>query len=361
METTKTDIKDKYSFIDNAKSQLRKFGTTRLIIVGFLLLLVLIAGVKGLNLSMLFSNVLVRVGFNSILVLSMLPGIRCGIDLNLGMPLGIVGGLLSTLIALEYGMTGWPAFVFSVVLGALIATFIGYVYGMLLNKLKGQEMTVSFYISASFIALMCIFWGVAPFKNPSLTWALGSGLRLTHNMSSSFGKLLNNFLAFKIFGITVPTGLFLFFGLCAFGVKLFFNSKTGIAMSAGGANPRFAEATGINVNHTRLIGTILSTVFAAVGIVVYSQGYGFMQLYNAPKSMGVVAASAILLGGASLKKASITNVLLGCFFLQGILAFGMPVANALVPDGSISEVLRILISNGIILYALSKSGGDSRE
>ena len=38
----------------------------------------------------------------------------------------------------------------------------------------------------------------------------------------------------------------------------------------------------------------------------------------------------------------------------------MPVANVLVPGSTISETLRILISNGIILYALTKSGGDSR-
>ena len=31
-----------------------------------------------------------------------------------------------------------------------------------------------------------------------------------------------------------------------------------------------------------------------------------------------------------------------------------------VPNSTISETMRILISNGIILYALTKSGGNSR-
>ena len=35
-------------------------------------------------------------------------------------------------------------------------------------------------------------------------------------------------------------------------------------------------------------------------------------------------------------------------------------ANALIPGSTISETLRILISNGIILYALTKSGGATR-
>ena len=53
-------------------------------------------------------------------------------------------------------------------------------------------------------------------------------------------------------------------------------------------------------------------------------------------------------------------MLIGTFLFQGVLTLGMPVANVLVPGSTISETLRILISNGIILYALTKSGGASR-
>ncbi len=353
--------KNNPGFVSRLRKSIRKFGVTRLIIVGFFLLLLIVAGIEGLNVPNLFGNTLLRMGFNSILVLAMLPGIQCGIGLNMGMTVGIIGGLLSTLISLEYNMHGWGGFLFSVVLGALFGALFGYAYGLLLNKLKGQEMTVSTYVGFSIVALMCVFWMILPFKNPLLTWALGPGLRLTHNMNSSFGKLLNNFLAFRIFGVTVPTGLLMFLALCCGGMWLFLRTKTGIAMSAAGANPRFAEAVGINVNRMRLVGTVMSTAIAAVGIVVYSQGYGFMQLYNAPKQMGFIAASAILIGGASVRRAKISHVVIGCFLFQGILALGMPVANALVPEGNISEIMRILISNGVILYALTKSGGEIRE
>ena len=43
-----------------------------------------------------------------------------------------------------------------------------------------------------------------------------------------------------------------------------------------------------------------TTMLGAVGIIVYSQSYGFMQLYTAPRQMGFIAASAILIGGASV-------------------------------------------------------------
>ena len=137
-------------------------------------------------------------------------------------------------------------------------------------------------------------------------------------------------------------------------------SKTGIAMSAAGANPRFAAATGINVDKMRIIGTMLSTMLGAVGIIVYAQSFGFIQLYQAPRQMGFLAASAILLGGATTSRATISHVIIGTFLFQGVLTLGMPVANAVVPQSTISEVFRIIISQGIILYALTKSGGDSR-
>ena len=160
--------------------------------------------------------------------------------------------------------------------------------------------------------------------------------------------------------IFMATGLLLFMLLCCFLVWLFSRSKTGIAMQAVGNNPRFAPATGTYVDMMRVIATVLSTVLGAVGILVYSQSYGFMQLYTAPRQMGFIAASAILIGGASTSRCKISHVLIGTFLFQGVLTLGMPVANVLVPGSTISETLRILISNGIILYALTKSGGDLR-
>lgn len=147
--------------------------------------------------------------------------------------------------------------------------------------------------------------------------------------------------------------MFLF--LCCFLVWLFMHSKTGMAMSAAGANPMFAKAAGLNVNRLRLKGTILSTVLAAVGILVYAQGFGFMQLYNGPQMMGFNSVAAILIGGATPRRSKIVNVLLGTFLFQGILTLGLPVVNMFIPESNLSEVMRQIIANGIILYALCQT------
>ena len=97
------------------------------------------------------------------------------------------------------------------------------------------------------------------------------------------------------------------------------------------------------------------------GIVIYSQAFGYAQLYTAPRQLGFIASSAILIGGATVSKAKVSHVLIGVFLFEGVLVFGQQIANAAVSGGGLSEVMRIMISNGIILYALTQSGGGKRD
>lgn len=338
-----------------------KLGIPRVIIGVFFILLCFMTLWYDLSLSTLLSNTIVRMGMNAIMVLAMVPGIQCGISLNLGLPIGLVAGLIGGLITIELGIPGWGGFLFAIVSGSALAAVCGYLYALMLNRLKGSEMSVTTYVGFSIVSLMCIAWLVLPFKSLKLRWPLGTGLRNTIGLDgTNFRHILNDFLAFQIGDFTIPTGLLLFMLFSCFVVWMFSRSRTGQAMQAVGNNPRFAESVGINVDKMRIIGTVFSTVLGAVGILVYSQSYGFMQLYTAPRQMGFIAASAILIGGASTSRCKISHVLIGTFLFQGVLTLGMPVANVLVPGSTISETLRILISNGIILYALTKSGGESR-
>ena len=124
-------------------------------------------------------------------------------------------------------------------------------------------------------------------------------------------------------------------------------------MTAVGSNPFFAKASGINIDRTRMLSVIMSTWLAAVGILVYQQGFGFIQLYMAPFNMAIPAVSAILIGGASVNKASIANVVIGTFLFQGLLTMTPTVMNAAI-HMDMSEVIRIIVSNGMILYALTR-------
>ena len=343
--------------MDNIKKRINSLGTPRLIIISFFLILCVAAVQLGLPLNNLLSDALVRMGMNGVLVLAMVPGILGGIGLNFGIPIGIVCGLLGGLISIELNLTGFTALFVAMIVSIPFSLVAGWLYGLLLNRVKGSEMTVSTYAGFSIISLMCIVWLVAPFKSLELKWPIGDGLRTTITLGSRYSKILDNYGAFNVFGITIPTGLLIFFAFCCVLMAIFLRTKTGIAMATAGDNPRFAKSSGINVDNARLLGTMISTMCGAVGIIVYAQSFGFYQLYQAPMMMGFAAVASILIGGASSKRATIFHVLLGTFLFQGLLTLSLPVANKIVTEGNLSEVMRVIVQNGIILYALTKMGG----
>ena len=61
-------------------------GVSRLVVIGFLLLLMISVFPLGINPGMIYSDCLVRVGMNGFLVLSMMISIVCGAGLNFGLP-----------------------------------------------------------------------------------------------------------------------------------------------------------------------------------------------------------------------------------------------------------------------------------
>jgi simple sugar transport system permease protein len=107
------------------------------------------------------------------------------------------------------------------------------------------------------------------------------------------------------------------------------------------------------VNKTRVISVILSTVLSAIGIIVYQESFGFIQLYMAPLYMAFPAIAALLLGGASVGKASIKNVIIGTFLFQGILTMTPSILNNII-QSDMSEAIRMIVSNGMIVYALTR-------
>lgn len=343
--------------MEKFKTFFKNLGIPRIIIISFLVLLYVMAYFLKMDVQGLLSANFVRLGMNGILVLAMVPGILSGTGLNFGIPLGIVCGLIGGLISIELDLYGITAFLAAIIISIPIASVIGYFYGNLLNKVKGSEMMVGTYAGFSAVSLMCIAWLILPFQSMEIRWPIGQGLRTTISLAKRYDKILNNAFSITIGKLVIPVGLLLFLGFCCFLMWLFLRSKVGISMCAAGDNPKFATASGINVDGSRIISTILSTVLGAVGIIVYAQSYGFFQLYTAPLMMGFAAVAAILIGGASANRATILNVVLGTFLFQGLLVVALPVANVIVSSGNLSEVMRVIVQYGIILYALTKAGG----
>ena len=336
------------------------FGLPRLIITGFLLLLLIISPFVGADLPTQISNIINRFSWNGILVLAMVPMVHSGCGLNFGLPLGIISGLLGATLSIELGFKGGFSFVMAVLIATPFALVFGTIYGWLLNKIKGGEMMIATYVGFSSVSLMCMMWLLLPYHSPNMVWGMaGKGLRTTISLEGYYSEALAKLMRISIGNLSIPTGAILFFALLSLAIWAFLHTKTGTAMTAVGSNPTFAKASGIDVDKIRLLSVIMSTWLAAVGILVYEQGFGFIQLYMAPFYMALPAVSAILIGGASVNKASIMNVIIGTILFQGIVTMTPTVMNNMI-HMDMSEVIRIIVSNGMILYALTRKTEGSK-
>lgn len=332
----------------------QRFGLPRMIITGFLLLLFILAPIVGADFPTQITNVLNRFSWNAVLVLAMVPMVHSGCGLNFGLPLGILAGLLGTTLSIEFGFTGGLCFLMAILLSTPIAILFGVVYGALLNRIKGGEMMIATYVGFSSVAFMSMMWLLIPYRSPSMVMAYtGVGLRNMFSLENFFANILADFAKIQIGNLIIPTGSILFFALLALAMWAFLHTKTGTAMTAVGSNPAFARAAGININRSRMLSVVMSTWLGAVGILVYQQGFGFAQLYMAPFNMALPTVASILIGGASVNKASIANVIIGTILYQGLVTMTPTVMNAAV-HMDMSEVIRIIVSNGMIIYALTR-------
>ncbi len=352
-----------------------RLGWTRLVLFLFLTGLFVVSYVgTGLDFSLLVTDCLVRTGMNGVLVLALVPAVRAGVGLNFGIPLGIVFGLFGMVTLMDMdaripgvNLRGWTGLIGGMGLGGLTGAVAGYLYAKLLERVKGQEMMVGIYVGFASVAGASIYWLVAPVANPELVWPLGgAGLRNTLVLSEYYPQYLDRLLSFPVGAGRFPTGLLLFWlALCGL-MSLFLRTRVGLAMSAAGENPRFAESSGIDVSRMRTLGVVLSTMLGAVGIVLFSQSYGFVQLYKAPLLMAFPTVAALLIGGATVRRATVGHVIIGTFLFQSVLTTSLPVVNELVVRqgagaewGNLPEIARLIISNGIILYALTRRDGGS--
>ncbi|WP_418446611.1 ABC transporter permease subunit [Cloacibacillus evryensis] len=337
---------------------IKNIGFARLVLGIFFIFLMILGFYLNIGMGKIAGDILKRVGMNGILVLAMVPSIQSGTGPNFALPVGIVCGLLGITCAIDFRLTGLTCILAACAMAAVFASVAGFFYGKLLNAVKGAEMMIATYTGFSIVAVSCLAWLMIPFSNPSMAWFMGKGLRETVQLDVvNAGQVFDRFLQFQIGETVVPTGLLLVVGLFCFGVYLFFLSKTGLAISAGGMNPKFSHASGLNIDRNRIIANVLSTILGAIGIIVYSQSFGFVQLYTAPLMMAFPAVAAVLIGGATASRAKVSHVVIGVVLFQGLLTISLPVTNKIFAGTDISEIMRAAIQNGIILYALTQVKG----
>ena len=86
------------------------------------------------------------------------------------------------------------------------------------------------------------------------------------------------------------------------------------------------------------------------------QNFGVFQTYGAHEQVGLYAGAAILVGGASIVRATNAQAILGCILFHTLFIVAPAAGNTLFGDAGIGEYFRVFISYGVIALSLVLHG-----
>lgn len=269
------------------------------------------------------------------LALALLIPIRAGMGFNFSIVIGAMAGQLAIIMAVDNGFSGISSFLMAVVFAAPIAIFLGFITGKILNRARGYEMVASLffnYLMNGIYQMICLFLaGVyIPIKTKDLLLQSGTGLRNTVDLKANMGEPLIPLVLFALLvGILV---------LINWLIKNKFDNKLDITS-----------------DKYRVMVIILSLVLAAWGQIIYLQSSGVMFTYGSHMGVGNMAVIALIMGGATVHKAGIKHAIIGTFLFQFVLILLPSLFESIFENGNLYEVLRMLIYNGVIVYAFIQS------
>ena len=96
----------------------------------------------------------------------------------------------------------------------------------------------------------------------------------------------------------------------------------------------------------------MSTVLAGFGMIIYLQNMGNIATYSSHSQIGMFCIAALLVGGASVDKASIGNVFLGVILFHTMFIVAPRAGAYLTGDSMIGEYFRVFVSYAVITIAL---------
>ena len=312
--------------------------------------------ISGFSPSYLLNEIVTRMGRNTFLILCLLIPIMAGMGLNFGMTLGAMAGEIALIFVSDWQIWGIPGVVLAMILSIPISILLGAFCGSMLNRARGREMItsyiISFFINGVYqLVVLYMMGSIIPIQHSEIKLPRGYGIRNTVSLLN-MRQCIDNLLAINVNGVKIPVLTFILIALLCLFIIWFRKTKLGQDMRAVGQDMEVARDAGIKVERTRIISIVMSTVFAGFGMILYLQNMGNLSTYSSHSQIGMFCIAALLVGGASVDRASIGNVFLGVtlFHLMFIVA---PAAGAKITgDSMIGEYFRVFISYGVITVAL---------
>jgi len=338
------------------RGQGSSFLQNNLVPLMFIVICAICIPLSGFSASYLLNEIVTRMGRNIFLILSLLIPIMAGMGLNFGMTLGAMAGQVALIFVTDWQIWGIPGLVLAMLLSVPFSILLGLMCGKLMNMAKGREMIMgymmNYFVTGLYQMLVLYMMGsLIPIKHASIRLPRGYGIRTTVGLAS-LRQCLDNQFSILYKGVKIPVLTFIVIGVLCLFIIWFRRTKLGQDMRAVGQDMEVARAAGIQVERTRIISIIMSTVFAGFGQIIYLQNIGNFPTYTAHSQIGMFCIAALLVGGANVEKASIGNVFLGVILFHTMFIVAPRAGAAITGDAMIGEYFRVFVSYGVITLAL---------
>ena len=322
----------------------------------FILICAIFIPLSGFSGSYLLNEIMTRLGRNAFLILSLLIPIMAGMGLNFGMTLGAMAGEIGLILVADWQIWGIPGLILAAIISIPISILLGLMCGKLLNRAKGREMItsyiISFFVNGLYQLVVLYMMGpIIPIAHNTLKLPRGYGIRNTVSLLP-MRQSIDNALAIYVGGVKIPVLTLIIIALACLFIIWFRKTKLGQDMRAVGQDMEVARDAGINVERTRIISMVISTVFAGFGMIIYLQNLGNFPTYSAHTNVGMFCIAALLVGGASVEKASIGNVFLGVVLFHTMFIVAPSAGTRIAGDSMIGEYFRVFVSYAVITVAL---------
>lgn len=333
-----------------------KLQEKHLIILMFIILCIICFSLADVSASFLVEQLSVRFIRNGVLVLSLLIPVAAGMGINFAVTVGAMMAQAAYIFALNYQIYGGPGVVVVFLITIVLSVLFGWMIGKLMNRVKGKEMITSIVISAVAnyiyqLIFMVGFGTVIPVKNENIVLNSGIGVKNLVDLKS-YKDFFNSFASITVGGIKISIFLIIMICLVAFFCYYLLKTLFGQKIRAIGMDEEKARDNGIEVNKIRIIVIIISTVLAGIGEFIYLQNIGSLNVYTEHLNDDTFSCAALLVGGASIRHATVKNALLGVVLMHTLFVLSPMAGQNAFSNVALGEYFRSFIIYGVIAFAL---------
>ncbi len=130
------------------------------------------------------------------------------------------------------------------------------------------------------------------------------------------------------------------------------STKIGQDFRTVGHDQHVAKVSGINVDRVRVIAIVISMILAAWGQIILLQNVGVLNTYGSHMQIGLFSVAALLVGGASVTKATNKQAFLGVLLFHTLFIVSPTAGKNLFGDPQIGEFFRAFVAYGVIGLSL---------